>query len=108
MLFFFILLDLLIKQDGKSSQESSLKDHMKLSRSRRGEMESHDDAQDGYNLDMNGVPNEKLKLIVELDQNNLRVSCEGPCGVDKWRAAYASNITVIILLMLLLYICQNT
>ena len=39
---------------------------------------------------MNDVPNEKLKLIVELDQNNLRVSCEGPCDEDKWRAAYVS------------------
>ena len=37
---------------------------------------------------MNDVPKEKLKVIVELDQNNLRVSCEGPCHLDKWRAAY--------------------
>jgi hypothetical protein len=36
---------------------------------------------------MNDVPNEKLKVIVELDQNNFRVSFEGPCDVDKWRAA---------------------
>jgi hypothetical protein len=40
---------------------------------------------------MNDVPREKLKAIVELDQNNLLVSCEGPCDVDKWRAAYDSH-----------------
>ena len=33
-------------------------------------MESPDDTQDDYNLDMNDVPHEKLKMIVELDMNN--------------------------------------
>ena len=47
-----------------------------------------DDTNAEYNLDMNDFPSAKLKVIVELDQNNLRVSCEGPCDVDKWRAAY--------------------
>ena len=55
-------------------------------------MEYLDDTHNDYNLDMNDVPNEKLKVIVELDQNNLRVSCEGLCDVDKWRAAYMSAI----------------
>ena len=45
--------------------------------------ESQDDVQDGYKLDMNDVPSEKLKVIVELDENNLRVSCERLWDVDK-------------------------
>ena len=53
-------------------------------------MESVDDAQEYYNLDMDNVSNENLKVIVQLDRNILRVLCEGPCDEDKWRAAYVS------------------
>ena len=43
------------------------------------------------NLDLLNFPEEKLKVIVELDHDNLRVSCEGPCDLDKWRKAYVTH-----------------
>ena len=41
-------------------------------------------------FDMSAIPSEKLKVIVELDENELHVSCEGPCNVEKWRSAYVT------------------
>ena len=43
------------------------------------------------NLDLVNFPDEKLKVIVELEHDNLRVSCEGPCDLDKWRKAYVTH-----------------
>ena len=42
-------------------------------------------------LDLLNFPEEKLKVVVELEQDNLRVSCEGPCDLDKWRKAYVTH-----------------
>ena len=69
-----------MKQDSKSLLKISSRDHKKLLRSRGGELEL-----DGNYL--RKLPTEKLKVVVELEQNNLRISCEGPCDVNKWRSA---------------------
>ena len=81
-----------MKEDRKSGDKSSLKDHKKLLRSRGGEMETvNDKTTNDDNLDLLNFPEEKLKVIVELDHDNLRVSCEGPCDLDKWRKAYVTH-----------------
>merc|ERR1712106_1298689 len=82
LLVFFLLLDHLMKQDSKSLLKITSRDHKKLLRSRGGEMELV------VGDDLRELPNEKLKVVVELEQDNLRISCEGPCDVNKWRSAY--------------------
>ena len=37
------------------------------------------------------LTDKKLKVVVELDHDRLRISCDGPCDVDKWRGAYVTH-----------------
>ena len=54
-------------------------------------MELTDAFRDEYNIPSSEkLSAEKLKVIVELDNNDLRISCEGPCDVKKWKTAYVA------------------
>ena len=101
-LLFFLILDLLYKQDNirfvsfpvlkyiskiviHSSESFSIRDHKKLLKSRGGEMEmtvdEHiDEVGDGVDLD---DIKQRLRVVVELDGSQMRVLCEGHCDLDK-------------------------